>query len=217
MFKNPIFILLFIGLFSNLVFSQYNRVDWKERDNWMHLKELFALVDLNEGDVVADIGCHEGYLTFHLSKRVGDVGKVYAVDVRDDRLEALKENLTNQEILNVNTILGDYNNPKLPDKTLDVVFLIDTYHEIEDYEQMLGHIKNALKPEGKLLILEKLKKQHIGKSRTAQANGHTLSISYVEQELEYAGFKIDKRNINFGTWNYEKDKQMWVLVASLSR
>ncbi len=209
------FIHLLIAFSVQVLCAQYNRADWKERDSWMHLEELFTYVDLSDGDVVADIGCHEGYLTFHLSKRVGDRGKVYAVDVRRDRLERLTESLTDKNIRNVETVLGDYDNPKLPRNTLDVIFLIDTYHEIDDYKEMLYHIKNALKPNGKLLVLEKLKTQHLGKSRLAQANGHTLSISYVEKELKDAGFKIESRNTSFGTWNHEPEKQMWVLTATV--
>ncbi|WP_281543262.1 class I SAM-dependent methyltransferase [Maribacter aestuarii] len=208
--------LLLLLISIQPVCAQYDRADWNDRDKWMHLDELFGAVDLSAGDVVADIGCHEGYLTFHLSKRVGDRGKVYAVDVRRNRLERLNESLGNNKISNVRTILGDYDNPKLPNNTLDVVFLIDTYHEIDDYEQMLLHIKSALKPGGKLLILEKLKEQHIGKSRAAQAMGHTLSISYVEKELKNAGFEIESRNSSFGTWNREPEKQMWVLTATVN-
>lgn len=215
MYKRNSFIPLLLFLFVQPLFSQYNRADWKERDSWMNLKELFAYVDLIEGNVVADIGCHEGYLTLHLSKRVGDKGKVFAVDVREDRLDRLANSLTDSKINNVKTILGDYDNPKLPDRTLDIVFLVDTYHEIEDYEQMLLHIRKALKPDGQLLVLKKLKEQHKGKSREAQASGHTLSISFVGQELMNAGFKIDIRNTSFGTWNHEPEKQMWFLIASV--
>lgn len=181
----------------------------------MHLEQLFDYAALEKNNVVADIGCHEGYLTFHLSERVGDKGTVFAVDVREDRLSKLDDNLNEAKIKNVKTVLGDYDDPKLPRQAVDVAFLVDTYHEIANYKQMLFHIKNALKPNGKLLVLEKLKEQHIGKSRQAQANGHTLSINYVEKELKNAGFKIDKKNTDFGTWNYEPEKQMWIITASI--
>ena len=191
--KRKISFLLICILFFQLVSGQYHRADWKERDTWMHVEELFNYAKLQKGNFVADIGCHEGYLTFHLSERVGDKGTVFAVDVREDRLDKLNQNLKEAKVTNVKTVLGDYDNPKLPDKTMDIIFVVDTYHEIENYTQILSHIKTALKPNGKLLILEKLKEQHIGKSRDAQANGHTLSISFVEKELKDAGFKIEKR------------------------
>lgn len=215
MIKHKIPLFLLIVLLLQSVAGQYDRADWEERDSWMHLEELFDYATLQKSNVVADIGCHEGYLTFHLSGRVGDKGTVFAVDVHEDRLDKLNQNLKEAKVTNVKTVLGDYDNPKLPDKTMDIIFVVDTYHEIEDYTQMLSHIKTALKPNGKLLILEKLKEQYIGKSRDAQANGHTLSISYVEKELKEAGFKIDKKNTDFGTWNHEPEKQMWIITASI--
>lgn len=193
--------------------AQYAREDWKERDSWMHVPTLFELAEIGEGDQVADIGCHEGYLTVHLAKQVGLAGKVFAVDVLEYRLDELKTHLKENDIDNVEVILGDYDDPKLSDASLDVVVLVDTYHEIENYNKVLAHVKKALKPSGKLLVLEKLKEPHKHKDRDQQASAHTLSISYVKEELIQAGFSIVKEIADFGTWNHEVEKQMWVLTA----
>ena len=99
---------------------------------------------------------------------------------------------------NVEVILGDYDNPKLPKGRLDVVIVMDTYHEIDEYMNVLAHIKKSLKPDGRLLILEKLKEQKRGKSREEQARGHTLSPKYVKEELQEAGFSITKEINDFG-------------------
>lgn len=206
--------LLALILLCSTVVSQYNQEDWNERDSWMPLNSLFQMADLKAGNTVADIGCHEGYLTMHLSKRVGDTGKVYAVDVRENRLEVLNTILKENEISNVKTIKGDYDNPKLPNGELDIVFIIDTYHEIDDYYQVLEHIRKALKPYGKLVLLEKLKAAHKNKSRKEQAAAHTLSYSYVAQELQEAGFTIEAKILDLGIWNNEPEKRMWLLVAT---
>ena len=103
--------------------------------------------------------------------------------------------------------------PKLPIGQLDAVFLIDTYHEIEDYQRVLSLIKKSLKPAGRLLILEKLKDFAKGKDREAQAASHTLSAEFVKAELWQSGFEVVKENLDFGTWNHELGKQMWVLVG----
>ncbi len=202
---------LFLNAFCTL--AQYTKEDWKERDLWMRVPTLFELAEIREGDQVADIGCHEGYLTFHLAKQVGNTGKVFAVDVLEYRLNALKTQLKEGEIDNVEVVLGDEDDPKLFDNSLDAVLLVDTYHEIERYQKVLAHIKKALKPSGRLLVLEKLKEAHKHKDRSGQASAHTLSINYVKEELVQAGFSINKEVTHFGTWNYEKEKQMWVLVA----
>ena len=212
-FKHHFSFFVFLCFGTFLGTAQYNESDWEDRDTWMKVSQIFDLARVGEGDMVADIGCHEGYLSFHLSDAVGKGGKVYAVDVQEYRLDKLKEYIEEREVSNIRVILGDYDDPKLPDATLDVVFIVDTYHEMDDYMEILAHIKKALKPNGKLLILEKLKDPHRGKSREAQARAHTLSTKYVKKELRDAGFKISKEVTDFGIWNHESEKHMWILIA----
>jgi len=214
--KHSIYSITFFlfGLLNGV--AQYSKEDWKDRDTWMKVDQIFDLAEVGGGDQVADIGCHEGYLSFHLSKRVGDGGKVHAVDVQEYRLDDLKGYIKEKGTTNIEVILGDYDDPKLPEATLDIVFIVDTYHEMDDYMKILSHVKKALKPNGRLLLLEKLKDPHKGKGREAQASAHTLSIKYVKDELREAGFKISKEITDFGIWNHESEKQMWILVAKPS-
>lgn len=193
--------------------AQYTEADWSERDQWMKTDYLLNLSGIKVGDRVADIGCHEGYLSMHLAKKVLKDGRVYAVDVRNDRLETLRSNANKRGHTSIITILGDYDDPKLPKSELDIVYIIDTYHEIEAYEKVLRLVKNSLKSSGKVMILEKLKKRVKGKSRKEQVAAHSLSIGYVKEELKQAGFKIISEIENHGKWEREEDKQMWVVIA----
>nr|WP_299068080.1 class I SAM-dependent methyltransferase [uncultured Allomuricauda sp.] len=193
--------------------AQYTEADWSERDQWMKTDYLLNLSGIKVGDKVADIGCHEGYLSMHLAKKVLKDGRVYAVDVRNDRLETLRSNANKRGHTSIITILGDYDDPKLPKSELDIVYIIDTYHEIEAYEKVLRLVKNSLKSSGKVMILEKLKKRVKGKSRKEQVAAHSLSIGYVKEELKQAGFKIISEIENHGKWEREEDKQMWVVIA----
>ncbi|WP_273566828.1 class I SAM-dependent methyltransferase [Maribacter halichondriae] len=208
-------ILFLFGAFIS--FAQYAKEDWEDRDTWMKVDQLFKLAEVGEGDKVADIGCHEGYLSFHISKQVGSNGKVFSVDVQEYRLEDLNEYIKERKVSNIEVILGDYDDPKLPEGLLDVVFIVDTYHEMDDYMKILAHVRKALKSDGIVLILEKLKDPHKGKSRDAQASSHTLASKYVRQELEEAGFKITKEINDFGIWNHEPEKNMWILVAEKNK
>lgn len=210
----PGFFFLTLLLCTPLV-AQYSADDWEERDSWMDVSKIFEMAQIDKGMQVADVGCHEGYLTVHLSKKVAAEGQVYAVDVEDYRLDALKEHLTDLDIRNVEVILGDYDDPKLPSSKLDAVILMDTYHEIDEYLKVLGHIKQALKPNGRLLVLEKLKTHKKGKSREEQARAHTLSAAYVKEELQQVGFEIIKEVKDFGNWQENKEKRMWILVAQI--
>lgn len=208
--RNFLIITLLITAYSQ---GQYRESDWAYRDEWMDVERIFKLAGVTLGDTVADLGCHEGYLSIRLARAVGDSGKVYAVDVRKDRLETLEDNATDRDISNIHTILGDYDNPHLPQGQLDVVIVMDTYHEIKSYMTVLGHLKKALKPGGRILILEKLKKHARNKSREEQVISHTLSSKYVKQELTESGFTIITEIRDMGYWEEEKDKKIWMLLA----
>lgn len=201
------FIIPFIG------FCQYSEYEWEERDTWMDVNYIFQKAGIEKGSFVADIGCHEGYLTVHLANKVGREGQVFAVDVRSDRLESLTEHLKDRDINNVNVVLGDYDDPKLPKETLDVVVIMDTYHEMTDYMTILEHVNKSLKPEGRIVIIEKLKERVKGRSRRTQTNAHSLGMKYVEGELVKTGFNIEYKNENIGNWENDEEKVIWILVA----
>ncbi|WP_461303194.1 class I SAM-dependent methyltransferase [Aureisphaera sp.] len=200
-------------LVSPLVLGQYVESEWEDRDTWMDVDFIFDQAEIEKGSFVADIGCHEGYLSIHLAKRVGDSGGVYAVDVREDRLDVLRDNLEDRDLNNVEVILGDYDDPKLPRNTLDVVIIMDTYHEMEEYQTILDHVYSSLKPNGKIVIVEKLKSRIIGSSRQAQTNAHSLSTGYVIEELRNAGFRVLYENNDLGNWENDEDKVIWMLIA----
>ncbi|MDC8004244.1 class I SAM-dependent methyltransferase [Aureisphaera galaxeae] len=208
------FSVLIMALFiSSSGICQYVESEWEDRDTWMDVNFIFDQVGIEKGSYVADIGCHEGYLSVHLARRVGDSGKIYAVDVREDRLETLRENLQDRKLRNVEVILGDYDDPKLPRNALDVVIIMDTYHEMDDYRTILDHVYSSLKPNGKIVIVEKLKTRIIGKSRDAQTNAHSLGTEYVTEELRDAGFRVIYENNDLGDWENDTDKVIWMLIG----
>ncbi len=202
--------ILFGSWFSQ---AQYAAYEWEDRDRWMPLDLIYEVADIDQGTKVADIGCHEGYFTIHLANLIGNDGRVYAVDVRQDRLERLEENLEDRNLTNVSVILGDYDDPKLPKGELDVVVIMDTYHEMTDYMKILKHVQQALKPEGKIVIIEKLKSRIKGKSRSEQTDAHSLGTKYVRRELKKTGFELVYQNNNIGLWEEDEEKVMWIIVA----
>lgn len=204
---------IIILLLPLLGFAQYVENEWEERDTWMDTAFIFEKAGVTQGSYVADIGCHEGYLSVRLANTVGEKGRVFAVDVVEHRLETLKEILKKRDLENVNVILGDYDNPKLPKNELDVVIIMDTYHEMTDYMTILQHLNKALKSGGTIVIIEKLKTRIKGKSRNAQTDAHSLSTKYVKQELRKAGFKVTYENNDLGDWENDEDKVIWMLVA----
>src|SRR6266566_4365533 len=111
-------------------------------------------IGLKKGDVVADIGAGVGYFTWRMAERIGPEGKVYANDIQPRMLEQLKKNIAARGLTNVVPVLGAEDDPKLPPGQLDLELLVDVYHEFSQPRKMLAKLREALKPSGRLVLLE---------------------------------------------------------------
>lgn len=191
----------------------YSQPAWAARDKWQKSDEIIRLLNISSGSQVADIGCHEGYMTFKLAKAVKTNGFVYAVDVASAKLEKLKKYAEENSIENIATIQGDDDNPKLPSNVLDAVLILDTYHEMDDHDAILQCIKTSLKQGGRLLICDPIADARRKLSRTEQENKHELAMEFAEDDLKKAGFKIRYRQDFFIDRTKEKGDKMWVVVG----
>jgi len=115
---------------------------------------LLKALNLKPGDAVCDLGCGNGFYTLKLSKLVGDRGRVLAVDIQREMLGLLKDLAASEKITNIEPILGTVVDPKLPEKSVDLVLLVDVYHEFDHPEQMLAAIRKSLKPTGRVALAE---------------------------------------------------------------
>lgn len=191
----------------------YTENAWANRDTWQQADELIRQLNLRPGSKVADVGCHEGYMTIKLGTVVGQAGKVYAVDVEQSKLDKLQAILTKRSILNVEPIKGEYDNPRLPVNSLDGVIILDTYHEMDDHDEILQHIKLALKPGGRLVLCEAIAEERRSLSREDQEQRHELGINYALEDLKKIGFTIVKQQDPFVDRSKEKGDKMWLIVA----
>lgn len=191
----------------------YSETAWTDRDRWQKADELIQNLNLKVGSQVADIGCHEGYMTVKLANKVGQSGKVFAVDVEQSKLDKLQAILTKRAITNVQPIKGDYDNPKLPLNSLDGVIILDTYHEMDDHDKILQHVKASLKPGGRLILCEAIADERRDLSREDQERKHELSINYALADLKKAGLTVIKQQDLFVDRTKEKGDKMWLIVA----
>jgi len=145
-------------------------------------------LNLKPGMVVADIGAGVGYMSLRMAKRVGPSGKVYANDLQPEMLAKLRENAARGGIANVITVLGDVADPKLPLNTMDLVLLADVYHEFSQPEQMLRKIRETLKPDGRLVLLE----YRAEDPRIPINPEHKMTVAQVKAELEPEGFVLQR-------------------------
>jgi ubiquinone/menaquinone biosynthesis C-methylase UbiE len=141
---------------------------------------------IRPGMVVADIGAGTGYMSLRIAKRVGPTGKVYANDLQPDMLRRLRENAVRAKIANIETVLGEEADPKLPPGQMDLVLLVDVYHEFSEPQKMLRKIRETLKPDGRLVLLEYRKEDPNIPIRLE----HKMSVAEVRTELEAEGFHL---------------------------
>jgi ubiquinone/menaquinone biosynthesis C-methylase UbiE len=130
---------------------------WLERDEREHEEKpglVIELLALRPGQVVADIGAGSGYYTRRLSRAVGPEGSVYAVDIQPEMLQVLTRNAAAAGITNVIPVLGSITNPNLPEAHFDLALLVDVYHEFSHPREMMMAICRALKPGGRLVLVE---------------------------------------------------------------
>ena len=129
------------------------------RDEKQKPGELIRAMGLQAGMTVADIGTGIGYMLPFLSRRVGAEGKVIAEDIFDDFLASAKQHAAALKLANVTFVKGSETDPNLPANSVDIALALDVYHHFDYPEKMLAAIHKALKPDGKLVIVEYYKRQ----------------------------------------------------------
>lgn len=163
-------------------------LDRSEREREEQPDKALTLIGIERGMTVADVGAGTGYMTLRIAKRVGESGKVYANDIQPEMLDKLNENARRANLNNVETVLGSEADAKLPAGKMDLVVLIDVYHEFSRPQEMLQSIRRSLKPDGRLVLLEYKKEDPTIPIRP----DHKMSIFEVKTEVEAEGYKLDK-------------------------
>ncbi len=168
-----------------------------ERENEERPRLAVRLLDVRPGEAVADVGAGSGYYTELLARAVGPAGAVYATDIQPGMLELLERRIRQHKLTNVKTVLGAEDDPRLPAGALDLVLLVDVYHEFSRPQQMLRRIRAALKHGGRLVLLEYRKEDRAVPIREE----HKMSVQDVRTELEAERFRFE-RVLNDLPWQH---------------
>lgn len=125
-----------------------------EREREEQPTKLLKLLDVKAGQVIADVGAGSGYHAVRLAKLVGETGKVYAVDIQQEMLDIITARASKDKISNIETILGIETDPKLPREKIDMILMVDVYHEFSHPYEMMETMVAALKPGGRIVLVE---------------------------------------------------------------
>ena len=146
------------------------------------------VLKIPKGASVADIGAGSGYITVRLAARVGPAGRVFANDVQPQMLNLLARRLERAKITNVTLIEGTFDDPKLPPASVDLVIMVDVYHELSQPQAILRHLRESLKPGGRLVLLEYRKEDPTVPIKPE----HKMSVAEAKMEVEAEGFTLNK-------------------------
>ncbi len=174
-------------------------LDWggASRERRERLSDIVDRLDLTGGERVADIGSGAGFHSVRLARAVGGDGRVYSVDIQDSVLDRLRRLASAIPLENLEVIHGATDDPNLPPGQLDAALIVNAYHEMTEFPAMLEHIRQALKPGGRFVLVEPFEPSSRNDPRDAQVKKHRIAPELVETELTEAGFEVIERDDDF--------------------
>ena len=173
------------------------------REEWQQPDRVIETLGLKPGDQMADLGAGPGYFTLRFARAVGPTGKVYGVDISREMLEYLGRQAKSERLTNIQPVLADPHNPRLPPASVDVIFICDTLHHISDRATYFPLLMRALRPGGRLVNIDfyrrplpvgppvEMKIPKVEMIREAESAGFHLVQQY--DFLEYQYFVVFSR------------------------
>lgn len=157
-----------------------------DREAWQRPDLIMDALGIGDGSVVADLGAGGGWFTVRLAKRVGPNGVVYAEDIQPQMIEAIQRRVQREGLRNVTPVLGSADHPALPPARLDAALMVDTFHEVTDSQLLLTNVRAALKPGGRLGIVE----YRTDGGGPGPAQEERMPSQQVVRAAEAAGFRL---------------------------
>ena len=163
-------------------------LDRPEREAEEAPARAIKALNIRPGQVVADIGAGSGYYSVLLAAAVGPAGRVYATDIQPEMLALLRKKIQARPVGNIEVVLGTPIDTRLPDGAIDMALMVDVYHELEQPQMFLRSLKRALKPDGRLVLIEFRKED----PRVPIREEHKMSVREARTELEAEGFRFER-------------------------
>ncbi len=172
--------------------SELSKLDYATipgRATWQLPARVIEALEIRKGHFVADVGAGGGYFTFLLADAVGPTGRVYAVDVDDVEVRKLESAVLRQDVGNVDVVLGELDDPRLPDRAIDLVFLCNTYHHLESRDAYFSRLRGDLRPGGRVAVID-MRADLGGIAGWFSHEGHWMSRDVLHGEMKLAGYRL---------------------------
>jgi len=192
----------------------------QDRERYQRATDVLEALEISSGDWVADVGAGDGYFVQRMAGLVGPAGKVFAEDIADHSIEWLHQRVKAYNLRNVAVVKGDIGNPALPADSFAAILVVNTYHHFQQYQPMIQQIFRALKPGGRVVIVDYSLLAHRTESRADQIKTHEIDPALVHAEVGRVGFQVLKcedpflkRMPEVTTGDRIGAADMWLMVA----
>jgi len=177
--KTSVVLVLLLVIFALPGAAQYAN---PRRDSIEEPERVMEATGVKPGMVIGEIGAGHGYFTFWLAKGVGETGKIYANDIDRSALAAIERRRESEGITNIETVLGTVEDPQLPAASLDMVFIVNAFHDLEKPVELLANLRPSLKPDAEVVIMDR--------DRDRAGDRHFLTRAEVEEIVGRSVFEL---------------------------
>lgn len=184
-----------------------------ERGQTERVTDILAALGARDGSKIADLGSADGFYTLRIARAVAPGGLAYAIDINSKMLDRLRERASAAGIGNIEIIVGEPADPKMPSGELDAVLIRNAYHEMPEYKAILAGVMKGLKSGGLLIVIDAIRDNHRALSREQQVKEHEIAPDIVDAELREAGFDILERQDSFTQFTRPPPGGFWMIRA----
>jgi len=189
---------LVLGLVAPPLVGQY-RTD--ARDRVEQPEKVMEVTGVKPGLVIGEIGAGRGYFTFWLSRGVGATGRIYANDIDSSALASIGRTCADEKITNIETVLGTVDEPRFPPASLDMVFLVNSFHDLERPVELLANLLPCLKPEATVVVMDR------DPAKVSDRGRHFMTRAEVEETVGRSVFELVKVE------TFLRDHNLYILKA----
>lgn len=154
------------------------------RDKIEQPEKVMEATGVKPGMVIGEVGAGRGYFTFWLARGAGETGKIYANDIDRSALSYIERRYADEKVANIETVLGTVDDPRFPLASLDMVFMVNSFHDLERPVELLANLRPCLKPDATVVLMDR------DPAKVSDPSRHFLTRAEVEETVGRSVFEL---------------------------